>query len=83
MTTYLKEERDYVPWYAVDGALSTIEKNLQRKGAFGNFQVRVTPYSWGQQKVSGFWSSVGFKIGAVTRFFIYIFFSAIFFFASR
>ena len=40
MTTYLKEERDFVPWYAVDGALSNTEKNLQRKGAFGNFQVR-------------------------------------------
>ncbi|XP_033635602.1 uncharacterized protein LOC117296681 [Asterias rubens] len=47
MTTYLKEERDFVPWYAVDGALSNTEKNLQRKGAFGNFQKymrgQVTP----------------------------------------
>ncbi|XP_071800471.1 aminopeptidase N-like isoform X2 [Asterias amurensis] len=47
MTTYLKEERDYVPWYAVDSALSNIERNLQRTGAFGNFKKymrgQVTP----------------------------------------
>ncbi|XP_033635601.1 uncharacterized protein LOC117296680 [Asterias rubens] len=48
MTTYLKEERDFVPWQAVKGALSSIEKNLQRKRAFGNFKKymkeNVTPF---------------------------------------
>ncbi|XP_038078719.1 putative aminopeptidase-2 isoform X2 [Patiria miniata] len=47
MTSYLKEERDYVPWYAVDSAFGNIERNIQRKGAFGNFQKymkeQITP----------------------------------------
>ena len=36
--------------------------------------IENTPtWVWPKKKVSGFWSSVGFKIGAVTRFFIYLF----------
>ena len=39
LTSYLIEERDYVPWYAVDSVLGYINDNLALTDANENFQV--------------------------------------------
>ncbi|XP_038059701.1 putative aminopeptidase-2 [Patiria miniata] len=38
MTSYLKAERDYVPWYAADHALGMIKRNIRRRGVSANFK---------------------------------------------
>lgn len=40
LTAYLTEERDYVPWFTVDGVLGYIDDNLALTDANDNFQVR-------------------------------------------
>lgn len=48
LTSYLVEERDYVPWVAVDSNLGYVDKMLSRSKAYGDFNQymlqQVTPF---------------------------------------
>ncbi|XP_022081849.1 putative aminopeptidase-2 isoform X2 [Acanthaster planci] len=66
ITSYLKEERDYVPWYAVDSALGYIERNIRRKGAFGNFQKYMREQITPMYEYTG-WKNEGDHLKSLSR----------------
>ncbi|XP_022081852.1 aminopeptidase Ey-like isoform X2 [Acanthaster planci] len=66
MTSYLKGERDYVPWYAVDHAVAFIKRNIRRRGAYNNFKKYMLNHITPMYEYTG-WNDEGDHLKRLSR----------------